>query len=145
MQMERAINFLLIILREDRANSSKDIYLELYFNVSPRPSGSNRYVDNNYIGLLNLGPVALFINYRLSSSIGEEIEKIGNAHLIRLMFKLIISRRDGDASSIGFHRNIEALERELINNKTTKGIFHNRICLNMFLVLQSIKKVPHMG
>ena len=53
--------------------SSKDSYLELDFNVTHRGGAHARYVDNNHIGLVNLGPIALFNNNRLTSSNGKEI------------------------------------------------------------------------
>ena len=40
------------------------------------------------------------------------------------------SSRDSDSLSIGFHRNIEVRERELTNNKITKGNYHVRIYLS---------------
>ena len=45
------------------------------------------------------------------------------------MYKVISSSRDSDDLSIGFQRNIEARETELIDNKTTKGNYHVRIYL----------------
>ena len=44
------------------------------------------------------------------------------------MFKLISSSRDSDKLSTGFHRSIEARERELVTNKTTKGMCQVRVC-----------------
>ena len=40
------------------------------------------------------------------------------------MYKLMSSSRVSDASSIGFHRSIEAQEGELTNNETTIGNYH---------------------
>ena len=45
------------------------------------------------------------------------------------MNKLLSSSRDSDDLSIGFHRSIEARERELTNKKTTKGNYLVRIYL----------------
>ena len=78
---------------------------------------------------MNLGPIALFIKYRLTRSSGTEIEEKDNAHLICLMHKLVSSSRDSDDSSLGFHRSSEAREREMINDKSTKGSSHFRIFL----------------
>ena len=39
---------------------------------------------------------------------------------------------DSDDLSIGFHRRIEARERELTNNKTTKGNYHVRFFFGIF-------------
>ena len=79
--------------------------------------------------LVNLGPPALFIQYRLTSSYGEEVEEIDNAHVICLRHNLISSSRDSDVLSIGFHGTNGVRERELTNNKTTKGSYHVRIYL----------------
>ena len=104
----------------------EDSYLELDFKVTLRAGAHARYVDNDHIKLVNLGPIALFIKYRLTSSSGEEIEEIDEAHVILLMYKLIPSSRDSDKLSIGFHRSNEVRERELTNNKQTKGNYHVR-------------------
>ena len=45
------------------------------------------------------------------------------------MHKLKSSSRDSDDLSIGFHRSNAIRERELTNNKTTKGNYHVRIYL----------------
>ena len=80
--------------REDSAISLKDSYLELDFNVTQRAAAHALYADGDLIGLEKLSPTALFIKYKLSSSSGKETEKIDNAHVIRLMHKLISSSRD---------------------------------------------------
>ena len=108
------------IPREDSAISLKDSYLEIDFSVTHRTGAHDRYIDDDHIRLVNLGPIALFNKYRLTSSSGKEIEELDNAHVICLMQKLISSAKDSDDLSIGFHRSIEARERELTNNKTTK-------------------------
>ena len=48
------------IPRNYSAISLKDSYLELDFNVTQRAGAHNRYVDNDYIRLVNLGRIALF-------------------------------------------------------------------------------------
>ena len=80
-----------------------------------------RYADDDDIRLVNLIPFALFIKYRLTGSSGKEIGGIDNAHVICSMYKLISSSRDSDGLSIGFERSIEAQEKEMTNNKTTKA------------------------
>ena len=87
------------------------------------------YADDDHTSLVNLGPIALFNKYRLTRSSGKETEEIDNAHVICLRHKLTSSSRDSDDLSIGFHRSIEARERDLSNNKTTKGTYHVRIYL----------------
>ena len=71
--------------------------------------------------MVSLGTNALFNINRLKSSSRKEIEEIDNAHVLCLMHKLISSCRDSDDLSIGFHPSIDARERELTNNKSTKG------------------------
>ena len=107
----------------------KDSYLELDFNVTHRTNAHIRNVDGNHIRLINFVPTALFINYRLTSSSGKEVEEIHNAHVLCLMRKLISSSRDSDDLSLGSHQCNGVRERELTNNKTTKGNYHVRLYL----------------
>ena len=112
------------IPRKGIAISLKDSYIELDFNVTHRTGAHDRYAVGDHKRLVNLGPIAVF--HILTSSIGKEMEAIDNAHVICLMYKLISSSRDSDNLSIGFHRSNEAREKELTNNKTTKGNYHVR-------------------
>ena len=104
-------------------------FLELHFSVTHRAGAHSRYVDGDDIRFINLGPIAIFNKYRLTSSSGKEIEEIDNAHVTCLMHKLISSSRDTDDLSIGFHRSNGVREKELGNNKSTKGIYPVRIHL----------------
>ena len=63
-------------------------YLELNFDVLHAANGI-RYVDNNVIGLVNLGPIALFSNQILTTSSGKHLEYINHAHIVTLMYKVI--------------------------------------------------------
>ena len=79
--------------------------------------------------LVNLGPIALFSNYELTTSSGKHMEYIDHAHLVCLIYKLITSSRGSDDLSIGFDRDRNRRQRELTNNKTQKGKYHVRIYL----------------
>ena len=81
----------------------------------------NRYVDNTDIRLVNLGPFALFRNYKLTASSGKHIEDIRHAHRVSLMYKLLTSSRCGDDLSIGIDRSCDRRQRVLTNNRTQKG------------------------
>ena len=116
------------IPREDSVISLLNSYLELKFDVL-RADNSNRYVDGNDIRPVNLGPIALFSNYKLSTSSGKHLEKIDHAHIVSLMYKLLTSSRGSDDLSIGFHRDRNRRQRELSKNKAQKGKFHVRIYL----------------
>ena len=107
----------------------KDYYPELVFDVTQKAGAHNRYVDNDHIRLVNLGPIAFCNKNKLTSSPGKEREETDNAHVVCLMYKLISSSRDSDDLSIGFHRSIEAQEKALTNNKKTQGNYHVRNCL----------------
>ena len=103
-------------------------YLELNFDVLHAATG-NRYVDNNDKRLVNLGPIALFSNYKLKTSSGKHLEDNSHAHIVSLMYKLITSRRGSDNFSIGFDRSRDRRQRELTSNKIIKGNYHVRLYL----------------
>ena len=100
-------------------------YLELNFDVL-QATTNNRYVDANDIRLVNLGPIALFSNYKLTTSSGKHLEEISHAHIVSLMYKLLTSSKDSDDLSIGFDRNRGRRKNELSNNKSIKGKYHIR-------------------
>ena len=96
----------------------------MYYMLLPKT-----YVDGNNIRLVNLGPIALFSNYKLTTSSGKHLENIDHAHIVSLMYKLLTSSRGSDDLSIGFDRDGNRRQRELTNNKTQKGKYHVRIYL----------------
>ena len=101
-------------------------YLELNFDVL-HAATNNRYVDGNDIRLINLGPIASFSNYKLTTSSGKHLKNIDHAHIVSLMYKLLTSSKGSDDLSIGFDRDRNRRQRELTNNKTQKGKYHVRI------------------
>ena len=106
-------------------------YLEINFHVLQAAS-NNRYVDANDIRLVNLGPIALFSNYKLTTSSGKHLEAISHAHIVSLMYKQLTSSKDSDELSIGFDRNRARRKNEISNNKSIKGKYHIRIYLKDF-------------
>ena len=116
------------IPREHSVISLLNSFLELNFGVLH--SATNiRYVDGIDIRLVNLGPIALFSNYRLKSSSGKHLENIDHAHIVSLMYKLLTSSKGSDDSSICFDRDRNRRQRELTKNKSQKGKYHVRIYL----------------
>ena len=107
--------------------------LDLDFVVFHAANPDNRYADDDDIRLVNLGPIALFKNYKLTSSNGKHIEDIDRAHIACLLYKLITSSKDSGDLSIGFDRDRKRRQRELTNNKNIKGKFHVRIMLRDIL------------
>ena len=87
------------------------------------------YADNNETRVVNLGPIALFSNYKLTTSSGKHLEDISHAHIVSLMYKLITTAKGCDDLSIGFDRDRGRRRNELTNNKNIKGKFHVRIYL----------------
>ena len=118
------------IPREDAVISLLNSYIELNFDVLEAAT-SNRYTDANDIRLVNLGPIALalFSNYKVTTSSGKHLEEISHAHIVSLMYKLLTSSKDSEDSSIGFDRSRGRRKNELSNNKSSKGKFHIRIYL----------------
>ena len=108
------------IPREDSVISLLNSYIELNFDVL-QAATDNRYVDANDIRLVNLGPIALFSSYKLTTSSGKHLEEISHAHIVSLMYKLLTSSKDSDDLSIGFYRSCNNRKRELTNNKKIKG------------------------
>ena len=78
-------------------------YIKLDFDVL-KAATNNRYMDGNDVRLVNLGPIALFSNYKLTTSSGKHLEDISHAHVVSLMHKLLTSSKGGDDLSIGFDR-----------------------------------------
>ena len=116
------------IPREDSVISLLNSYLKLHFDVL-RADNSNRYIDNNDIRLVNLGPIAVFSNYKLTTHSGKHLENIDHAHTVSLIYKLITSSRGADDLSIGFDRDRTRRRNQLTNNKNIKGKYHDRIYL----------------
>ena len=114
------------IPREDSVISLLNSYLEINFDIL-HAATINRYVDGNDIMIVNLGPIALFSNFRLTTSSGKHLENFDHAHVVSLMYKLLTSRKGSDDLSIGFDRDRNRRQRELTNNKPQKRKFHNRI------------------
>ena len=116
------------IPREDSVISLLNSFIEINSDVL-KAATSNRYADADDIRLINLGPIALFSNYKLTTSSGKYLEDIDHAHIVSLVYTLLSSSRDSDDLSIGFDRNRDKRKRELLNNKTQKGKF----CLKIYL------------
>ena len=116
------------IPREGSIISLLNSYLELNFDVL-HAATSNTYVDGNDIRLVNLCPIALFSNYKLTASSGKQLETIDHAHIVCLLYKLITSARGSDDLSIGFDRDRGRRQCELTNSKNIKGKYLVRIYL----------------
>ena len=116
------------IPREDSVISLLNSYLDLGFEVIKKDDNS-RYANGNDIRLVNLGPIALFSNLKLTTSSGKHLEDIIHAHLVSLMYKLITSSKDSNDLSIGFDYSRNRRKDELTLNKNIKGKYYVKIML----------------
>ena len=116
------------IPRKDSVISLLNSYLDLNFEVIKKADDS-RYGDGNDIKLVNLGPIAFFSNFKLTTSSGKHLEDISHAYLVSLMYKLITSSKNSDNLFIGFDRSSAKRRAEITNNKNVNGNFHLRIML----------------
>ena len=73
------------IPREDSVISLLNSFLHLNFEVIKRVDNS-RYANGNDTSLVNLGPIALFNNFNLTTSSGKHLEDISQAHLVSSMY-----------------------------------------------------------
>ena len=131
------------IPREDSLVSLLNSYLDLNFDVV-HAATNNRYADGDDIRLINLGPIALFINYKLATSSGKHLEDISHGHIVSLMYKLITTAKDMNDLSIGFDRDRTRRRNELTNNKNVKGKYHVRIyLLDVFVFVEHQEKATY--
>ena len=105
-----------------------NINLDLSFEVIKRADNS-RFANENDLRLVNLGPVALFSNLKLTTNSGKHLEIISHSHLVSLMYKLMTSSKDSNDLSIGFDHSRNRRRDELALNKNIKGKYHVKIML----------------
>ena len=105
------------IPREDTVISLLNSYLDLNFDVLHSADHDNRYAEGDDKRLVNPGPIALFSNYKLTTSSGKHSNDISHAHIVRLMYKLKTSSKDSDDFSTGFDRDRNRRQQQLTNNK----------------------------
>ena len=122
-------NITINIPREDSYISLQNSYILIDFEVTR--NDDTKYVDANEISLVNLGPVALFSEGKLTTHSGKHLENIENLHTVSLMHKLLSSSHDTNDILYGFDSNVARRRQELTNNKEPgeKGTFYNRIRL----------------
>ena len=104
-------------------------YLELNFDLLHAATG-NRYADSNDIRLVNLGAIALFSSYRLTTSRGKHLDDSSHAHNASLVHKQKTSAEASDDDSS--HAHIASLEHKLKTNAKASddlsiGFNHERI------------------
>ena len=86
-------------------------YLDLNFEVI-KGNDNSTYGNGNDIRLVNLAPIALFSNFKLTTSSGKHLEDISHAHFVSLLYKLITSSKDSNDIPIGFDRSLNRRKEE---------------------------------
>ena len=114
------------IPRGDTVGSLLHSLFDLNFDVFQANDPGNRYAAGDDVKLVNLGPVALISNYKLTSSNRKHFEEFIHAHIACLMYKLISSSKHCNDLSIGFDKDRNRRQKKLTNNKNLKGKFHVR-------------------
>ena len=88
-------------------------YFDVNFEVIEKTDNS-RYSNGNDIRLVNVGPLALFSNFKLSTSSGKQLEDVSHALIVSLIDKLISSAKDSDDFFIGFDRSCNNRKQEFL-------------------------------
>ena len=116
-------------------------YLGLNFGVV-HAGTNNRYVNDNDLKLVNLGPIALFSNHKLTTCSRKHLQAISHAHIVSLMDKLKTSARGSDDLPVVFVRDRNRRQRELTSIKNQKGVYHTRTYLkDLFRFAKHQKKL----
>ena len=131
------------IAREGSVSSLLQSYLDLNFEVIKRADNS-RYANGNDIRLVNLGSIALFSSFKLTTSSGKCLEDISHSHIVSLRFKLITFSKESNDLSVGLDRSHNRRKDELALNENIKSKYYLRIMLKDVLVLQKTKKKLRM-
>ena len=127
------------IPKEGSVISFLDSYLDLNLEVIKKADKFG-YANVKNIGLVNLGSIALFSTFKMTTSSGKHLEDISHAHIVPLMFILITSSKDSHALSVGYVRNRNRRRDELAQNKNIKGKYNLRIMLRDVFVMQNVKE-----
>ena len=97
----------------------------LHLNIEfIKKDDDSRYANGNDIRLINLGPRALFSNFKLTTSSGKHLEDVSHPNITSSMYKLISSAQDSNDLSIGFDHSRNRRSGELTANKSVKGRYH---------------------
>ena len=101
-------------------------YLEISFEVIEKADNS-RYANGDNIRFVNLAPIALLSNFKLTTRSRKHLEDINHAQIVSFLHELISSAKDSDDLSFGFDCNRDRKKQELTNIKNFKGKYHLRI------------------
>ena len=113
--------------RDDSVISLLKSYLDSNSEVIKKVD-TFRYAYCTDIQLVNLGPIVLFSNFKLTTSSGKHLEDISHAHIVSSKYKLISSAKFTEDLSIAFDRSRNRRD-ELTSIKNIKVTHHIRLML----------------
>ena len=118
-------------------------YLDLNFEVIKKADNS-RCGNGNDLRIVNLGPIALLSNFKMTTSSGKHSEDISHDHFVSLLYKLITCSKDSDDLSICFDRSRNRRRDELAQNKNMKGDYYLKVMLkNVFGFVECQEKATY--
>ena len=97
-------------------------------------------MDRNDIRLFLLGIIALIRVYKLTAGSGKRLEENFHVYIVRLKQTIKAFAIDFECLSIGFNRNHERRQQELIKNETVKGKYLVRIMLLIFFCFAQLQQ-----
>ena len=103
------------------------------------------YADANDSRLVDLGVIALFSNFNLTTSSGKHFEDISQAPKVSLMYKLITCAETSHEFSIGLQRDRVRAQRETIINKNVEGKFDIKFMLKDDFGFAELQKLVTYG
>ena len=133
------------ILREDSYISLQSSYILVEVEVTHIVNANTQYVENIEIGLVNLGPIALFFEANLSKSSNKILEKVESLHTVSLLHKLLSSCAKSTDLLFRFDSNKTHRRLEFTNNKKAgqRGVFFNKIRLFDFIGFADQHKISY--
>ena len=137
-------NVSLSLPREDAYICLQNSYISVEFRGLK--NYDKRYTDGDEIILVNFGPVALFSEAKLVTSLGKHMEKVDNLQRNCLVYKILTSQQQTSQLMYGFEESVTIRRQELTNHKTEKGTIFVRIKLiNLFGVADQGKITYGLG
>ena len=139
--MNNNSNISISLPREDAYICLQHSFISVEFGVLK--NDDTRFADGDQISLVNIAPIALFSEAKLTTTSEKHLEKVDNLHPICLMYKLLTSSQQTSQLMYGFEESTTIRRQELTNNKTEKGTFFVRIKLKDLFGFADQEKITY--
>ena len=110
-----------------------------------KKADNSRYGNRIDMRLVNLGPIALFTNFKLTTSPGKHLRDISHSRIVSLMYKFKTPSKSSDDLSIGFDRDRDRRRDKLSSNKNIEGRYHLRFMLKDVFVFAKLQEKATYG